>query len=293
MDLNRIKYFQAVALTKNISKACSLVHLSQPALSLQIQALESDLGIKLFERNNRGLILTEEGVKLHERASILLDWERETLDIINDLNVPSGQLRIGTYTTASSYLLSPILNEFLQRYKDINISYDYSPTDQILEKIKTLELDCAVVSEVPDDKGIESVPFYHCELILVASARMKMPNKLKPSELSKYPFLSYPLRLDYCYQEVERKLGKYLKRAPARIESESFDTLKQSLLAELGITFMPRYLVHKELEQGLLKELEVSNLTLPITFSFVQKKYRILPKKVQAFKEHLTSSFQK
>lgn len=292
MDLNKIKYFQAVASTLNISKACSLVHLSQPALSLQIQSLENDIGFKLFERNNRGLVLTEEGLKLQEQANHLLDWQRETTDIIFGLNQNAGILKIGTYTTASSYLLSPILKGFFNLYDDIDISYDYSPTDRIIEKIKMLELDCAIISEVPDDQGIEVIPFYRNELVLVSSTKNKIPDQIKPSELANYPFLSYPLRLDYCYKEIERKVGKYLKQSKVKIESESFDTLKQSLLADLGITFMPKYLIEDELKSKKLKAINVSALSLPITFSFVIKKGRKLPARVEVFKKYLFSKFK-
>jgi len=272
VDLNKIKYFQVVASTLNISKACQLVHLSQPALSLQIKGLEVEIGVKLFERSNRGLILTEEGAKLLEQANLLIDWQRETKDILFDLNQASGNLKIGTYTTASSYLLSPILDSFFKSYNDINIAYNYSSTDEIIEKIKKLELDCAVISEVPDDQGITKIPFYQNELVLAASSKNKIPSKIKPSEISDYPFLSYPLRLDYCYKEVERKIGKYLKKSRIRIESESFDTLKQSLLSNLGITFMPRYLIENELKMKKLKIIYIHGLSLPIQFSLVIKK---------------------
>ena len=92
MDLNKIEYFQAVASSGNISKASKTVGLSQPALTLQIQALEHSLGFKLFERHNRGLILTEEGKMILVRARALEEWKRETQDIIHDLSLPKGKI---------------------------------------------------------------------------------------------------------------------------------------------------------------------------------------------------------
>lgn len=288
MDLNRIKYFHAVATTLNISKAGKLVHLSQPALSLQIQALEHELGTKLFERNNRGLLLTEEGKKLYERSQLLADWVNETNDILSDLNKPKGAISIGTYTTASSYLITPKLKQFSNQFTDISFAYDYSDTDLIISKIKSLELDCAIVSEVPYDEGIEKVPFFQDQLILVASKHRKISKSITPSELSNIDFLSYPLKLDYCYKEVERRLGKYLKKSKTLVESTSFDTLKQSLLYDLGITFMPQYLVTNELRRKELKIIEIKGVKLPIEFSFITKKDRKLPTKVQVFKEYIT-----
>lgn len=291
MDLNKFRYFQAVATTLNVSKAAKLVHLSQPALSLQIKSLEQELGLKLFERNNRGLILTEEGKKLFERSQLLRDWEKETKDTLNELNEPQGKVSIGTYTTASSYLITPRLKPFLQNFNQISITYDYSDTDTIISKVKNLELDCAIISEVPDDFGIEKTPFLNSKLILVSHRDRKFLKEITPSQLSQIDFLSYPLRLDYCYMEVERKLGKFLKKSNNIIESTSFDTLKQSLLANLGISFMPEYLIKDELNSKILIPTKIKGVKLPIQFSFITKKGRKLPRRVQEFKNYFLNSF--
>jgi DNA-binding transcriptional LysR family regulator len=291
IDLNKIKYFQAVAQLLNISKASKVVNLSQPALSLQIQGLEYELKVKLFERNNRGLILTEEGRKLYERAQLLIDWEKQTIDIMSNLSGPEGVLKIGSYTTASSYLLTPILKPFFTHYPKIQIEYDYSTTDQIITKIKNLDLDCAVISEVPEDNGIHIEHFFHDELVLVAAKERKIPKEIKPIDLKEHDFLSYPLKQDYCYKEIERKLGKYLNKANVPIESISFDTLKQSLIHDLGISFMPKYLIRNEIKRKELKVIQVKGVKLPIVFSIITKKDRKLPPRVVVFRDSLIKSF--
>jgi DNA-binding transcriptional LysR family regulator len=289
MDLNKLLYFQAVASTGNISKATKIVGLSQPALTIQIQGLEYDLGFKLFERHNRGLILTEEGKTLLERTRLLDDWQRETVDIISELNEPVGTINLGTYTTASSYLLAERLLEFFNTYPQLKIRYHYPSTDKIIEQIKSLELDCAIMSETPNDPLLEIIPFFKSELVYVTSTKNTGIKQLKPAELSNHPFLSYPIRMDYCYREVERKYGKYLKKAPIPIESESFDTLKNSLIAGIGNSFMPKYIIQKELDQKLVKIVDIGGAKLPVTFSFITRKDRKLPKRIEAFKTHMLS----
>lgn len=292
MDIAKILSFKAVADAGSISGACSKVHLSQPALSLQIQALEYELGIKLFERHNRGLLLTEEGEALRSRAVMLEEWLSETNSMLAGLKSHEGKIRIGTYTTASSYLLAPKLSAFFSKYPKIEISYQYLTTEEILRKVKNLELDCAVISEVPADDGIDIEPFFDNELILVASSKNKIiPNELTKEELALYPFLSYPLRFDYCYREVDKRFGKYLKSAPMPIESESFDTLKQSLLNDLGMTFMPEYLVKHELKDKKLRKIKIKSPDLPIRFSIITKKDRKLPPRLEVFREFLKNNF--
>lgn len=292
MDLSKLLTFKAVADTGSISAATARVHLSQPALSLQLQALEHELGLKLFERSNRGLILTEEGELLKSRVILLEEWISETNDLLSGLKSYSGKLNIGTYTTASSYLLSPKLPIFFKKYPAIEISYSYLSSDEIIRKVKNLELDCAILSDLPEDDGIELLPFFQNELILVCSAKNKtIPSELTKEDLASYPFLSYPLKNDYCYREVDRKFGKYIKSAPKPIESESFDTLKQSLINDIGISFMPEYLIKQDLQEKKLRQIKLKAPALPVKFSMITRKGKILSKKMEAFKEFLLKEY--
>jgi len=291
MELSRLLLFKAVADAGSVSAAASRVHMSQPALSLQIQALEHELGLKLFSRHNRGLILTEEGEALKTRTIHLEEWISETQSVLSGLKSAEGKIRIGTYTTASSYLLAPKLSSFFKSFPKIELSYQYLTTEEILRKVKNLELDCAVISEVPPDDGIEIEPFFKSELILVCSSKNKsIPSEIEKEKLGAYPFLSYPLRLDYCYREVERRFGKYLKNAYVPVESESFDTLKQTLLSDIGMTFIPEYLVANELKEKKLRRIRLKS-ELPVTFSLITRRGKKLSPKMEAFRNFLFKTF--
>lgn len=288
MNLTRIPYFLKVAELGSISKATSEVFLSQPALTLQIQALEEELGFALFDRHNRGLTLTAQGARLYERAKLLREWQKETSALLAEDDHLRGPIKIGTYTTASSYLLAPVLKSFFNDHPGISIEYDYGSVEAAIHKLKKLDLDCLVMSEVPETEGLKKIPLVRDQLILVASSKNKeVPARLAPRDLANYPFLAYPHKFDFCYREVERKLGKYLAQAPTPIISESFDTLKQSLLQDIGITFMPRYLVEGELKDKTLRPIEVTGLQLPIQFYFVVRAHTKLSGRVEALRSFL------
>ncbi len=288
MNLTRIPYFLKVAELGSISKAAPLVFLSQPALTLQIQALELELGLKLFERMHRGLKLTAQGERLYQRAKLLHDWERETMSALEEESRPTGVLKIGTYTTASSYLLTPKLKAFFLEYPQLSIHYDYSNVESAIDKLKAFELDCLIMSEVPEIDGLKKIPLLHDELVLVAAGKNKsVPTRLAPKDLANFPFLAYPHKFDFCYREVERKLGKHLAKASTPIISESFDTLKQSLLHDLGISFMPRYLIERELRDRTLRIVELSGIHIPIQFFFVVNAFTKMNARTRALKEFL------
>lgn len=293
-DLNLLKCFHQVAVNKSISLASSTLHLSQPAVSLQIKKLEDQLGKALFDRHNRGLILTPFGHLFLEKTNRILKIQDEMTDLAKaSESTPSGQLRVGTYTTASSYLLAPCTTQFLTQFKEVSLSYDYSESKILLEKIKNYQLECAVLTDVPPDKQLHSQPFFKDELIFVISSdrRASKTKNIQPKDLSKFDFLSYPLRYDLCYRTVEAKFGTYLSQCRIPLETESFDTLKQMLLLGVGATFIPKYLIAKELKSGQLTEIHIGQSKLPIHFSVVTKKESDLSTAAKFFIKNVIDSF--
>lgn len=275
MDINfeYLRCFKIVAETGTVSKASLSLNLSQPAISIQIKKLETQVGKVLFERTNRGLHLTAYGERLLEIANRAAELQQDALSILSSNNKPRGKVRIGTYTTASSYLLTKPMKAFLTRYSDVSISYHYDPVEVMLAKIKNKELDAAILSDFNGDAALESVALWKDKMVLVGAKELtdRLPKKLKPGDLSELDFLSYPLRFDLCYQKIERQLGKYLAKANIVCESTSFDTLKQMVLVGAGITFMPHYLVQNEIEEKKLKVIEVEDVEIPVEFSFVSR----------------------
>ncbi len=294
LDLNLLKCFQVVAFNESISLASSTLHLSQPAISLQIKRLEDQIGRQLFDRHNRGLILTAFGRQFLEKTKHLLEIKSELVSLVERTEgLPSGGLRVGTYTTASSYLLAASAAQFLSENKKVSLSYDYSESKLLLEKIKDYRLDCAILTGVPFDKLLNSDVFFKDELVFAISTK-RNESKMKqisPKDLSKFDFLSYPLRYDLCYKTVEAKFGTHLKKCHVPMETESFDTLKQMLLLGVGATFIPRYLIANELEKGLLTEIRINQVKLPISFFFVTKKDTELSAATKKFKDIVLSHF--
>lgn len=293
-DLNLFRCFSVVAEAKSISEASKTLHLSQPAISLQIRRLEEQLGKKLFDRNNRGLSLTPIGNQLLTYSRKMFDLEEEIKSLVlNKSKEPTGPIRVGTYTTASSYLLARPVSSFLKEQKRISISFDYDTCENMLTKLKKYELDCAVFTDVPNDPELNIQHLFSDRLILAQSAKEPVfkRKKIKASDLAKVDFISYPLRYDLCYQKVEKLYGRHLAKAHVVAESESFDTIRELLINGAGVTFIPKYLVEEELANGLLDEIDIQNIKLPITFSFISRNSTENTEATQAFSRHLATYF--
>jgi DNA-binding transcriptional LysR family regulator len=283
-----------VAESQTISRASLVLNLSQPAISLQIKRLEQQLGKKLFERTNRGLSLTTFGEKLLEISHRSEELQKEIQGLAHSKGRPTGKIRIGTYTTASSYLLAEPAKTFLQNNPGTCINYSYDPVEVTLAKIRSKELEAAVLSDFTGDASLESVKLWSDRLVYVVSSEMakKLPASIKAEQVSKIDFLSYPLRYDLCYRSVEKKLGRYLAKTNVVLESTSFDTLKQMVLLGAGATFMPYYLVKNEIKQKLLKIIEIENINFSVTFSYVSLGSQLTNSGTTAFKETLLKYFK-
>ena len=289
-DLNLIPSFIAVAESGKISSASHSLHLTQPAVSLQIKKLEGEMGEKLFDRSNRGLVLTPFGKIFLTQSRMLLKNIEAFESLKSDFNeTPRGQLKIGTYSTASSYLIPEIVKKYLSKFPEVKISYSYDPSDVILDKVEAFDLDCAILSEVPSEKNLEVHSFFIDELILVTSNKnLKNSITISPKELMSFSYLSYPHRYENCYRKVDQYFGKYLRQSKVVLESDNFETLKRSLLEGIGVSFIPRYIIKEELKNRLLSKISISKKKIPIEFSFVSKKDQLLSKATNECRTYFT-----
>lgn len=294
IDLNLLSCFQVVAEKGSASKASSILHLSQPTISLQLKRLEEQLGMKLFERESRGLRLTQYGKDLLVHARRLAELKTDVSDLVKGSRTePKGPLRIGTYTTISSYLVAVPTANYLRQFSEVKLQYSYDTVEVLLERVLCGDLDGAVLSDVPKRASLKSDSLFEDELIYAVSSKLKITSTITPQQLVEIPFLSYPLRFDFCYQKVERYFGSYLAKAAIPVEATSFDTLKQMLLLGAGGCFIPKYLIRNELDSGLLKEIKIGKQRLPIQFYFVSLGKESLSVAASAYREAIISYFKK
>ena len=290
LDLNLLKCFRAVAETGSVSKAGAILNLSQPAISTQIKKLEEQLGRGLFNRHNRGLSLSEAGTELLAYARQIANTERSLVTFFqNERAEPTGVIRVGSYTTATSYLIARTVAKFLKGNPGVSVTYDYDESKSILRKIAAYELDCAILSDVPDHDLLDRTLFFKDRLVFAASPSRPEAKKqrLTPKDFASMEFLSYPHRTDLCYRRVEEHYGRHLLKARVVLESTSFDTLKQMLLHGAGCTFIPKYLVASELKAGKLVEIPIEGPALPIQFYFITRRGSNLSRATKTFQKKI------
>lgn len=145
MDIKQLHYFTTVVEEKTVTAAAEKLHMTQPPLTMQLHALESELGCKLFERKGRTLSLTDAGQHMYRRALEIIGMcdnaQREMKDYRNGT---VGTLRIGVISSVQGTLFTKILKEYHDRYPNIKISVFSANTYQLLEKLQNREIDTAI-----------------------------------------------------------------------------------------------------------------------------------------------------
>ena len=151
MELRVLNYFLMIARESNITKAATLLHVTQPTLSRQLQQLEEELGVKLFERSNHSIILTEDGMLLQRRANEIVSLADKTRRefLKQDENI-SGEIAIGSGELRSFSYLSNLLASFREEYPAIRIDVHSGNADNIKERIEKGLLDIGLLLEPVD-----------------------------------------------------------------------------------------------------------------------------------------------
>jgi DNA-binding transcriptional LysR family regulator len=158
VDLEALRSFYHVARERSFSRAARNLHISQPAMSVRIKTLETELGERLFDRERKGVALTEAGAVLYESAEKIFSDVEEALSRLRELSESgAGHVRVGCSDTVSLYLLPPVLKKFRRRFPAAEIEIRNAYTSGILDLLVRGELDFGIVTRPPAlDRRLEA-----------------------------------------------------------------------------------------------------------------------------------------
>ncbi|MFF2089228.1 LysR family transcriptional regulator [Paenibacillus sp. NPDC058174] len=262
------KVFYWAAKTGSLTQAAKALYLTQPSVSHAIKQLEESFGITLFYRNSKGVALTQEGVVLYsyiEKSQILISLAEEKMAALKNLD--SGELRIGGSDSLFKHYLLPYLEEFHQKYPGIKLHLNHGTTPEIIAFLKEGRIDLGVVRMPIVDSQLEVRESIQLQDCFVAGARYA---ELKDTVLSLDSLLEHPVilfsrnsRARMAITELFQSYGYTLK---PEIEVGSVDLLIEFARRGLGISYVTREFVSKELEEGSLFEI---HLDVPLPPSHV------------------------
>jgi DNA-binding transcriptional LysR family regulator len=251
LDNFRLVVFRAVAEQHSFRKAAEELYLTQPAVSLQIKALEEDIGVQLFDRTGAHIALTESGKVLLEysrRANALfVQAEHEIAALSGD---HAGKLSLGASSTIAQYVLPRLLGEFTRDLPRVHPVMISGNTEQIVEAVEKQKIDLGLIEGPARSRDVKTEPFLEDELVLIVSAAHEWAElkSIPCSEIAAARLLMRE-RGSGTRRIVEMALARQGIKATPRIvmELDSTEAIKSAVEAGLGIGFISRWAIAKDL----------------------------------------------
>lgn len=267
----QLQVFVTVAEKENFSRAAEELHMTQPAVSQYIQALERTVGTKLLDRSNRYVRLNKAGEIVYHHAKEILGLYTKIHYLIDDLtNNTSGPLSIGASYTFGEYVLPHIITKMLEQYPLIKPTITIGNTTEISELVLGHQLDVGIVEGHFADKNLKVEPFANDSMFVVASAKHRLASKgsVTISELEEETWI---VRENGSgTREASEKLFKNGKITPKNtLVFGSTQLIKESVEAGLGISLLSDWAIRKEISMGILKVINIKGISINREFSTV------------------------
>lgn len=252
-DLRQLRHFVALAEHEHFARAAAAVHLSQPALSRSIQALESQLGCTLVDRHSRGVSLTAHGQLVLEHARRLIAGSLALSNAVNQLgNLQAGELRLGAGPYPAARLIPQALGQLLQRYPRVQVKLDIANWLELRDSLldSAIELFVADIRELQDDAQLHIEPLHVHQGVLFCRPSHPL---LQRGDLQLRDLLDFPLAGTQLPQVVERSLGLASGRAqPLSVQCDNFLVLKRLVADSDVLSMAPWDVIADELHNGQL-----------------------------------------
>ena len=243
MTITQLKYVLAVAEHQNFTKAAAKTFVTQPTLSMQIQKLEEELEIQIFDRSKKPIELTGVGRKIVEQAKNIVNESERMQDVVDqEKGFIGGTFKLGIIPTVMPTLLPMFLKNFSNRYPKVQLKIEELNTDEIITKINDGYLDAAIAATPLGQEKIKERPLYYEPFVgyIPENHRLTLKDKLETNDLDIEDILL--LEDGHCFRDGIINLCKTSKHSnhdKFQLESGSFETLIKLSDEGLGMTLLP------------------------------------------------------
>jgi len=243
MTITQLQYVLAVAEHKNFTLAAEKCFVTQPTLSMQIQKVEEELNIQIFDRTKKPIQLTEIGQKIVNQAKNIVNEADRMKDIVEQQKgFIGGEFKLGIIPTVMPTLLTMFLNTFVKKYPKVKLIIEELNTDDIILRLKNGNLDAAIAATPLNEEKLKEIVIYYEPFVAYIPEKHRIADK-KEIEVSDLNLDEILLLQDgHCFRDGILNLCKNQGVAPAnnfQIQSGSFETLIKLADEGLGLTLLP------------------------------------------------------
>jgi DNA-binding transcriptional LysR family regulator len=284
MELYALQVFATVVGERSFSRAAEKLLRTQPAVSLALQRLETELGEKLIDRSAKGLVMTDAGRTVLDFARRFENLRQEMDSALTELrDKGAGRLMIGANESSTLYLL-PHVERYRRLYPKVKVQVRRSQSSKIPNELLDGNLELGVVSYDPGDDRIESKVIYTDALAFVVSPKHRFARRKTVSitELGMETFIAHNVVSPYR-EVVLREFQRHRVPLNMDVEMPTLETIRKLVQSNEGVAFLPRMCVRQEVERNVVCEVKVKELHVERMIRLMHVKARTLSHAAQAF----------
>lgn len=279
--LHQLKVFLKISQNQSITRTSEELHLSQPAVSIQLKNLQDQFSIPLTEQVGRKIYITDFGKEIAQTIEKILD-DVESINYKSNAykGLLTGRLKFSIASTAK-YVLPYFLTDFMKTYKAIDLAIDVTNKTQVIRSLENNEIDFALVSILPKKLAVDSIDILPNQLYLVGSKN----SDLQTSNFKKLKDFPFILREpgSATRQAMEGFIASKKMNSSKHIELTSNEAVKQAVIADLGYSIMPIIGIKNELKNGDLEIIPIEGLPITTKWQLVWLKSKKLSPVAKAY----------
>ncbi|MBU7316822.1 LysR family transcriptional regulator [Paenibacillus oleatilyticus] len=287
MNITKLQTFLTLAECLNFTEAAEQLYCSQPAVSMQIQGLEHDFGVPLFDRVGKKLYLTKQGEQLKPYAEQIVNLLQSAKEHLQQLeNLTYGTLSFGASNFVGVYLLPAALGHFNRTFPGIKINMNITSSRQLIDMLETNKVEFLIVSDqIPvDETRMQAVTFYQDELVLIVKADHRLAHEEECSleELTAETMILKPKK-SATRIYLESKFKEHGISFPSDMEISNLEAIKQGVIHGLGVSIVSKFAVQQEIKSGLLVSVPIKGVALQRGIDYVYLKNKHLSPAAKQF----------
>ncbi|MET0028914.1 MAG: LysR family transcriptional regulator [Candidatus Thiodiazotropha sp.] len=284
--LRQLKVFQVVAEHLNYTRAAKALHLTQPAVSMQVKQLEEAVGLPLFEQAGKKILLSEAGREIYQYARTIFQTFEEMEEVIASLKgLGTGHLNIAVASTVN-YFAPRLLAAFARSYPGIDLHLDVTNRQRLMGLLKSNHIDIVLMGLPPEDIDLEYEPFMENPLVVIAPPGHPLEgvSRVPVQRLKDEVFIMreegsgtrLAMERFFAEQHIEISAGMQMTRNEA---------IKQAVRAGMGLSVVSTHTIELEVETGRLVILDIEGFPLQRHWYLVHRKNKRLSPSARAFVE--------
>ncbi|MBN9288944.1 MAG: LysR family transcriptional regulator [Gammaproteobacteria bacterium] len=288
ITLHQLRVFYQVAKSKSVTKAALQLHMTQPAVSNLIRALERQVETPVIEILHKKLYVTEAGkvlIRAFEQIEAQLHDTKTQLNLLKDKMV--GTIKIATVSTAK-YFVPRLLGAFKSEYPDVHIELKVKNRHEIIERLRLNLDDFVIMSQLPDNISIEHHDFFEDKLVVAASYQH---SKCAQKKLSLKMLVNEPWLIresgSGTRMAMESIFKKYRIKPNIQMEIDNNESIKQAIIGNIGISILSHQSIEIEQKAGLIKVLNAAEFPVQHKWHLVKSKGKKLPIIAQKFYDYV------